>query len=49
MASTPMEIDSPVPPSGLLGIGRPANGIPAPAATAKLSEMIQFYHPTKVR
>jgi hypothetical protein len=48
MASTPiaMEIDSPA--YGQPTVGK-ANGIPAqPAPTAKLTDMIPLYRPTKV-
>lgn len=44
MSMTPMAIDSPI---GTNGAVRPSNGVPA-NATAKLSEVISLYRPTKV-
>ncbi|KAG0648890.1 WD repeat-containing 82 [Hyphodiscus hymeniophilus] len=46
MASTPMEIDSPIHQIGANGLGGKANGIPT-STTAKLSEMMPLYRPTK--
>ncbi|KAH8801676.1 WD repeat-containing protein-like protein [Xylogone sp. PMI_703] len=45
MSSTPMAIDSPMPPAGL-GLGsRPVNGA---LATAKVTDMISIFRPTKL-
>lgn len=45
MASTPMDIDSPI---GANGLGGKVNGIPSASTTAKLTEMMPLYRPTKV-
>jgi hypothetical protein len=45
MASTPMDIDSPI---GANGLGGKANGMPSTSTTAKLTEMMALYRPTKV-
>lgn len=47
MSSTPMAVDSPI---GSSGIGQKPNGMAnAPLATAKLTEMMPLYRPTKVQ
>jgi hypothetical protein len=45
MASTPMDIDSPI---GANGLAVKANGILNTSQTAKLTEMMPLYRPTKV-
>ncbi|RQM06273.1 hypothetical protein DH86_00001081, partial [Scytalidium sp. 3C] len=45
MSLTPMAIDSPVPPAGLAPGSRPVNGA---LATAKVSDMISIFRPTKL-
>lgn len=44
MASTPMDVDSPAPTRPVNGV----NGTGGSGASAKLSEVISLYRPTKV-
>lgn len=45
MSLTPMAVDSPI---GLNGVSQKPSGVPNTMATAKLSELMPLYRPTKV-
>lgn len=47
MSSTPIAIDSPIGANGAVP-GRTANGVLNAPTTAKLSDVISLYRPTKV-